>query len=259
MFESIQTITKTTYNDVVFEYNQQFCIFDMVGIASNFSNFVEYLYSVSQNKVLFDKKLFIIVKNIHLLNKYQQSVLSSVIEAQKQNTIVCTTTILSKIVDRVKSRVFCKRLAIQNMSNILKLYSKDQGIDDQQLIKDILKQNKDLYSSVLHLHTGMYVNVVEVELNGLINSIKKTKNVSIYITKIREVFYKLIVYNLPHKLILNALLICLEKKYMKSPTILCYCITELCKLDHNVIMAAKPIYHYEHFFLKIYKAVNTKQ
>ena len=140
---------------------------------------------------------------------------------------------------------------------ILKQYSKDQGFDDQQLIKNIIKQNKDLYSSVLHLHTGMYMNVIEVELTGLINSIKKTKNVSIYISKIREVFYKLVVYNLPHKHILSGLLICLEKKYTKSPVLLNYCISELCKLDHNILFAAKPIYHYEHFFLKIYKAVNS--
>jgi hypothetical protein len=256
-FISTQTISKTTYNDITFEYNQQFCIFDIVTLVSQFSNFIEYLDSVSQNKVLFDRKLYMYIKNIHLLNKNQQSILASIIDSQKQNTVICTTTILSKIIERLQSRMFIKRLVLHNLDNVVKLYAKDQGIDDQVLLKDVIKQKKNLYSSILHLHTGMYVNVVEIEFVNLINSIKKTKNVSLFVSKIRDVFYKLIVYNLPHKHILNALLLCLEKKYTKSPSILSYCISELCLLDHNVLMSAKPIYHYEHFFLKIYKAVNT--
>ncbi|QOI90236.1 hypothetical protein QKU58_gp095 [Pyramimonas orientalis virus] len=255
-FDSVQTITKKTFNDVNFEYNAQFCIFDLVTVIQQFSDFIEYIDSVSKNKVLFERKLFIIIKNIHLLNKQQQSILSSVIDSQKTNTIICTTTILSKITERTKSRMFCKSLTVQNLSNIIKLYSKDQGFDDKDVLKEVLKQNKDLYSSVLHLHTGMYKNVVDIEMNTLINSIKKTKNVNIYISKVRETFYKIIVYNLPHKHILNSLLCCLEKKYSKSNDILTFCIHELCYLDHNVLFSAKPIYHYEYFFLKLFKMVN---
>jgi replication-associated recombination protein RarA len=229
----------------------------MVSLLSQFSDFVEYMDSVSHNKVLFEKKLYIIVKNIHVLNKHQQSILSSIIDSQKQNTVICTTTVLSKIINRLQSRIFIKRLPLYKLDEILKLYSKDQGITDTALLKDIVKQKKDLYSSVLHLHTGIYLNVVEVEFTNLINSIKKTKNVSVFVSKVREVFYKLIVYNLQHKFILKGLLACLEKKYSKSPNILTYCISELSILDHNVLMAAKPIYHYEHFFLKVFKAVNS--
>ncbi len=256
-FKTNQTILKTTYNNLSFEYNQHFSIFDMQCIQPNFNDFVTYIHSISANKVLFDMKIYIIFKNIHLLSKNQQNILAALIESLKAYTVMCTTISLDRIIDKVKSRLFCKKEVITNILPIIKSYAKDQGITDTSLIKNIEKHKLDLYASILHLHTGLYLNVIEFELSHIFNSIKKTKNINIYITKIRESIYKLLIYNISHKRITSNILKIIEKKYKKTEnTILFRIIHELSVLDHDLIFSAKPIYHFELFFLKLYKLVN---
>tara|TARA_Y100000389_G_C17447500_1_gene512531 strand:+ start:1880 stop:2494 length:615 start_codon:yes stop_codon:yes gene_type:complete len=201
-------------------------------------------------------KSHIIFKNIQILSKNQQTILAVLIESLKSYTVVCTTTRLDKIINKVKSRMFCKKEIITNILPIIKDYAKDQGISDLSLIKNIDKHKLDLYASILHLHTGLYMNVIETELNFIFNSIKKTKNVNIYISKVRESIYKFLIYNVTYKNITNNILKLLEKKYKKSESILIHSIHELSVLDHDLLSSAKPIYHFELFFLKLYKLVN---
>lgn len=255
-FKTSSTILKTTHNNLAFEYNQYFSIFDIQSIQPNFNDFVAYIHSIATNKVLFDMKVHIIFKNIHMLTKNQQNILAVLIESLKAYTVICTTISLDKVIDKVKSRMFCKKEIIRNILPIIKDYAKDQGITDTSLIKNIEKNKLDLYASILHLHTGLYLNIIETELNLIFNSIKKTKNINIYISKVRESIYKLLVYNVTHKNIINNILKLVEKKYKKSETIITRIIHELSVLDHDILFCAKPIYHYELFFLKLYKIVN---
>ena len=255
-FKTNQTILKTTYNNLSFEYNKHFSIFDVQRIQPNFNDFIAYIHSISANKVLFDMKIYMIFKNIHVLSKNQQNIIAVLIESLKAYTVICTTISIDKIINKVKSRLFCKKEIITNILPILKSYAKDQGIIDTCLIKTIDKHKLDLYASILHLHTGLYLNVIEIELNIILNSIKKTKNINIYISKVRECIYKLLIYNISYKLIINNILKLLEKKYKKSESILIQFIHELSVLDHDLLFSAKPIYHFELFFLKLYKLVN---
>ena len=255
-FQTNQTILKTTHNNLSFEYNQHFSIFDMQFIQPNFNDFVTYIHSIAANKVLFDMKVYIIFKNIHVLSKNQQNIFAVLIESLKAYIVICTTISLDKVVDKVKSRLFCKKEVITDILPILKSYAKDQGITDTSLIKNIEKHKLDLYASILHLHTGLYLNVIENELSLIFNSIKKTKNINIYIAKVRECIYKLLIYNISHKHIVNNILKLLDKKYKKSEHVLIQSIHELSVLDHDLLFSAKPIYHFELFFLKLYKLVN---
>jgi len=255
-FKTNQTITKTTYNNLSFEYNHYFSIFDMQCIQPNFSDFVNYIRSISANKVLFDMKVYIVFKNIHVLTKNNQNIIAVLIESLKTYTVICTAVSLDKVVDKIKSRMFCKKEVITNMLPILKVYAKDQGITDTNLIKNIEKHKLDLYASILHLHTGLYLDVVETELNNILNSIKKTKNINVYISKVRESIYKLLIYNISHTHITNTLLKIIECKYKKNENILVNTIHDLTILDHDLLFSAKPIYHFELFFLKLYKLVN---
>ena len=255
-FKTNNTILKTSYNNLIFEYNQYFSIFDMHCIQPNFNDFVTYIHSIAANKVLFDMKVHIIFKNIHLLSKNQQSILAVLIESLKAYTVICTTISVDKIIDKIKSRMFCKKEIITNILPIIKNYTKDQGITDTSLIKNIEKNKLDLYASILHLHTGLYLNIIETELNIIFNCIKKTKNVNVFISKVRESIYKLLIYNVSHRIIMNNILKLLEKKYKKSVNTLIHMIHELSILDHDLLFSAKPIYHFELFFLKLYKKIN---
>lgn len=258
-YDTTTTIKKHTFNKVEFEYNFNFTIFDMMFLQTNFVEFIEYMNSTSNNKILFDKKMHVIIKNIQVLNNHQQNVLATIVDSQKSNNIVCTTINQSKTIEKLRSRLLCKRVVVDNMTRILNLYAKDQGIQDDNhcLVKEIVKQEKDLYSSVLHLHNGFRQDVIEVELSNIIGTIKKTKNIKIYLSKIRECFYKLFIYNLPRQLLLHNIWKALHKKFKKNESILHFISRELSLLDHTLVFAAKPIYHYERFFLLIFKAVNS--
>lgn len=257
-FDSITTQTRESFNNISFEYNSNFVIFDMnLVLRHGFIQFVEYINHISSNTVLFNRKLYLIVKNIQILSKQQQNVLSNLIEKQVVYTFVCTTTCLTKINNKLQSRLFCKKEVILDIMPILKKYAKDQGITDTSLLKNIEKNNLDLYSSILHLHTGIYTNILENELNTIIVSIKKTKNISSYIAKVRDVIYKLLIYNISNKDIVSSILKLLEKKYKKSQNILIHSIHELSVLDHDLLYAAKPMYHFEFFFIKLFHIVNS--
>ena len=259
-FENINTITQLTYNNVPFEHNRQFSIFDILNISQQFNDLITYIDTLKNNKVLFDTKNIIIITNLDQLTKHQQHVLSVVIERQHTASFVCTTTSLSKLNERIKSRMLCKKVVItkKEQKRILETYAKDQGIDDNSLIKTILKECDSIYSSVLSLHTGICVNIIKTELMNIIGTIKKLKNIQTYISKVREVMYKLMIYNLSQEKILRTILSIVESKFMKNPKIMMYAIEKLSELDVNLIHSAKPIYHYELFFLQLYRFVNNK-
>lgn len=257
LYTNIITTNKQTFNNIDFEYNINFTIFDMILLQPKFNDFVEYMNIIGYNKILFDKKIHVIIKNIHILNKSQQNVLATLIDSQKANSVICTSINHSRTIEKLRSRLFCMKLIVNNMPTILKKYAEDQGIYDDLLIKDIVKQQKDLYSSLLHLHNGFYKNMIECELSSIVNSIKKTKNIQIYISKIRECFYKLFIYNIPKTILLHNIFDVLYKKYKKNITYMHFIVRELSVIDNNLIFAAKPIYHYERFFLKIFKLIHN--
>jgi hypothetical protein len=259
VYDNISTSKKQTFNHIDFYYNIHFTMFDMALLQSKFTDFVEYMNTISSNKILFDKKIHIIIQNIHYLTKAQQNVLATLIDSQKTNSVICTSINHSKTIEKLKSRLFCKKIIIPDITELITKYAIDQGIHDTALIKSIVKQEKHLYSSLLHLHNGFHKNVIEYELSVIVNSIKKTKNIQIFISKIRECLYKLFIYNSPKQLLLHNIWNVLQKKYKKNELYIHIIVRELSVLDHNLLFAAKPIYHYEIFFLHLYKLVNSSE
>lgn len=256
-FNSVKTVNKTTFNGIEFGYNLQFVVFESSTIVSLFADFLSYLRTISNNKIMLDGKLYIFIKNIHILSKTQQQILASLMDSQKSTVIICTTNNFSKVIERIKSRNFCKRLPLNNLPYILKKYQNDYFVGDEETFKEIIKLDKNLYSSLLHLHTGMHLNIIENEFNQIIILIKRSKNIATYITKIREIMYKFIIYNVPHREISKSIYYSIYKKYRKTPSILHELINNVSELDHNICLSSKPLYHYELFFLKLYKIVNT--
>lgn len=259
-FGNINTITQYTYNEIPFQHNKNFSIFDILNISQQFNDFVTYIDTLKNNKVLFDTKNVIVITNLEQLTKYQQHVLSVVVERQQNTRFICVTSSLSKINERMKSRMMCKKIVItkKEQKKILETYAKEQGLDDSSLIKTILKETDDMYSSVLYLYTGIHINIIKTELLSVIGTIKKLKNVQTFISKIRDTMYKLLIYNLSQEKILRTILSVIEGKFSKIPVTMMFCIKKLNELDNSLLNSAKPIYHYELFFLEMYRFVNNK-
>jgi len=259
-FGNINTIAQHTYNEIQFQHNKNFSMFDMLIIAQQFNDFITYIDTLKNNKVLFDSKNLIIITNLEQLTRHQQHVLSVVVERQRNTSFICVTSSLSKINERMKSRMMCKKIVItkKEQKKIIETYAKEQGLNDTSLIKTIIKETDDMYSSVFYLHTGIYINIIKTELMTIIGTIKKLKNVQTFISKTRDVMYKLLIYNLSQQKILHTILSVIEGKFSKSPSTMMFCVKKLNELDNNLLNSAKPIYHYELFFLEMYRFVNNK-
>ena len=89
------------------------------------------------------------------------------------------------------------------------------------------------------------------------NSIKKTKNIESYILKVRETIFRLLAYNISSADISKHIFNTIFEKYKKNNDILHQLIHEISIMEHNVILSSKPIFHYEFFFIKLYKIVNN--
>lgn len=259
-FSCISTIEQNTFNGVPFHYNKSFSIFNIPQIITNFNDFITYIDTLKHNKAIFNKRSLIIISDVDTLSKSQQHVLSVVIERQMFTSFIFTTSSNSKVNERLRSRLLFKKLVItsKQLGKIIQSYAKDQGILDSNLIKQIQKEHTDLYSSILHLHTGIYVDIIKTELMTIVSTIKKIKNIQTFISKIRDVIYKLLVYNVANQIIIRNILDVIANKFAKNDIIMIQCIAELVELDKSLLTAAKPIYHYEHFFLKLYYITNSK-
>lgn len=261
VFDNINTSEKITFNNVPFLYNVNFVIFDFSVIVSQFDDTIQHFEQISKNQVIFRKKHIIILKNVHFLNKNQQLILSRIFDKLKHtHTIILTTINISKIISQLQSRISCFRIPKKNINNVIINYANDNNIEN---VSDILQQcnmfNTDLYSTLIALHTGSYKNHVYDEFYKLVEICKKSKVIPTYLSKVRATYYKIIIYNVNHPYICNIILLCIIKKYNKKSNFIKInnIVNEISLLEYNVSKSSKPLYHYELFFLKLFKIINS--
>ena len=139
-------------------------------------------------------------------------------------------------------------------------YANDNHIENAS---NILEQfnivNSDLYTKLIALHTGSYKNHIYDEIYKLVEICKKSKIIPTYLSKVRVTYYKIIIYNISHPKLCNIILNCILKKYNKKNYFnkIHHIIHELSILETNIIKSSKPLYHYELFFLKLFKIINS--
>lgn len=253
-FNTTQTLEETK-NDLTYQHNIHFNIYQCTSISTNFASFVQYISNMFKHKSLFNKKKTIILNDIHHLTKQQQHILTSLIDKQHSYNILCTTSDISKVSNVLKSRFFCKSIDANHKNEILHSLAKYDNIDTH-ILQDCIKLDKKLYASVLYMYYQIHSSIIEDELSQLMISLKrKQKHITTFILKIRDVMYKILSFNIPHSNVCRTILTLLAKKFKKHP-ILPKIISNVAKLEHTLLKSSKPIYHYEYFFLHIYSILN---
>lgn len=247
-----------THNGVPFLYNSNFSEFDFTNCVLMFDDTMAYLDHISTNKGIVNHKVILVLKNIHLLSKSQQYVLSRLIEKLHRSfIIVLTTQKLSKIVAQLQSRLMCLNLNNYDLKTLIKQYI-EENVLDSNVLNDIIKaEHVGVRSALLALHTGTYRNFVEEEMNALLSQVKKMKVIGNYIDRVREVIYNIMIFNIAHSDICKAILTSVVKKYKKQPDIVKSMVRVLAKLDSDLLASSKPLYHFEYCFLWLYKLVHS--
>lgn len=257
---NINTSENETFNGVPFRYNFNYSMFDVSEIASMFDNFIHYLDHISQNQLVFNNKLTIIVLNVHLLNKSQQHVFARVFDSLKKNyTVVVTSTSLSKLVQQIASRFTCVRIQTTDLESIVVKYASEHCITyDPQLLKNSLSTYNSLYPLLLALHSGLSTNIVFGEVSKIVETCKKSRIIPTMLAKIRTNLYKLFIYNITHSQLCQFIYMSIFQKYNKKLSIenMQTIIHHLSTLEYNLLKCSKPIYHYELFFLNLFKVFN---
>ena len=256
--DQIKRSIQQTHNGVPFLYNSNFSEFDFTNCVSMFDDTMTYLDHISSNKGIVNHKVILVLKNVHLLSKSQQFVLSRLIEKlQRSFMIILTTQKLSKIVTQLQSRLMCLNINKYDLKTLLHSYI-EENILDSTVTNDIIKaDNVGLRAAILALHTGTYRNFVEEEMTALVSQVKKMKVIGNYIDRVREVIYKLLIFNIAHSDICKSILTSVIKKYKKQPDIVKSMVRVITKLDSDLLASSKPLYHFEHCFLWLYKLVHS--
>lgn len=256
-FKSVKTSTKKTFNGVEFESNEEFVVFDMKEVNSQFAEFNEYIKFLCQNKAIFNTKKMMIVKNIHCVSSTHQLWFSHNISALMRSYGIIATALKTNTVNPQILSHFVPIRRYPRMKSLLTRYAEyTKSVEDtEEIIQTCLKYDKDLLASLMAIHTKSCSIFVEHDIQKIVVSIKKTKNVGIFIGKVRAFVHKFMIYNVPHQHILRAIWHCINAKYKKKHSIRTLLLSELCTLDTNLLRASKPLYHYERFFLVFFDAV----
>ena len=256
-FKSLKTSTKKTFNGVEFESNEEFLVFDMKKVLSQFSEFNEYIKFLCQNKAIFDTKKMMIVKNIHCVSKTHQLWFSHNITALMRSYGVIATALKTNTVNpQILSHFVPIRRYPHTQSLLTKYAEYTNSVEDtEEIIQTCIKYDKDLLASLMAIHTKSCSIFVEHDIQKIVVSVKKTRNVAIFIGKVRAFVHKFMIYNVPHQHILRAIWHCINTKYKKKHCIRSSLLSELCTLDANLLRASKPLYHYERFFLVLFETV----
>ena len=259
-FNNIKTIPKQI-SGIEIHYNPNFNIIDMFSLSS-FSSFMTYIKELIKNKhVLVNSKHVYILKNFNSLTFTNQQLFVNCLDHQRNTVFIILSTNLSRVIDSIKSRFTNLRLDTFECKKGLLKYCEENCdltvIKKKEIIKQLDLPTFKLSSYILSVHTPSYFDILSKELSVIINSIKKTKNIESYIIKVREIIFKLLAYNISSPDICKHILNVLFEKYKKNNEMLHLIIHEIAVLERNIISSSKPIFHYEFFFLKLYKIINN--
>ena len=259
-FNNINTTPKQI-SGIDINYNPNFNIIDIFSLP-NFQLFMSYIKELVKNThVLSNSKHVYILKNFNMVSFTNQQLFINCLDHQKHTVFIILSTNLSRINDSVKSRFANIRLDTSKFKSQLWKYCEENCdltlIKKKDIIKQIEQPTFQLSAFILNVHTPSYYDILHKELSTIINSIKKTKNIESYIIKVREILFKFITYNVSSADISKHILNIVFEKYKKNNDILHPIIHEVSVLEHNIILSSKPIFHYEFFFLKLYKIMNN--
>jgi len=231
-FNNTKTIPKQI-TGIDISFNPNFNIIDMFSLPS-FQLFMSYIKELVKNThVLSNSKHVYILKNFNNVSFANQQLFINCLDHQKHTVFIILSTNLSRINDALKSRFSNIRLDTSQFKSKLWKYCEENCdltlIKKKDIIKQIEQPTFQLSAFILNVHTPSYFDVIYKDLSSIINSIKKTKNI------VNIIF----------------------EKNKKNNDIIHSLIHEISVLEHNIILSSKPIFHYEFFFLKMYKIINN--
>lgn len=258
-FNNINTVSKQI-SGIDIHCNNNFNIIDMFSLSS-FQSFLLYIRELVKNThVIFNSKHVYILKNFNNVSLSNQQLFLNCLDHQKHTIFIVLSTNLSRIIEPIKSRFTNIRLDTSQFRKSLLKYCEencDLNVNKKDIIKQIDQPTFKLSSFILNVHTPSYFNVLSKDLSEIINSIKKIKNIESYLIKVREIIFKFLAYNISSATISKYILNIIFEKYKKNNGMLHSVIHEISILEHNIILSSKPIFHYELFFLKLYKIINN--
>ena len=259
-FTNVNTVPKQI-SGIDIHCNNNFNIIDMYSLSS-FQAFILYIKELVKNThVLLNSKHIYILKNFNNISISNQQLFLNCLDHQKHTIFITLTSNLSRIIEPIKSRFMHIRLDTSQFKTNLWKYCEENcdlnNIKKKEVIKQIEQPTFKLSSFILNVHTPSYFDILSKELSSIINSIKKTKNIESYIIKVRETIFRLLAYNISSADISKHIFNTIFEKYKKNNDILHQLIHEISIMEHNIILSSKPIFHYEFFFIKLYKIINN--
>jgi len=232
---------------------------------------IEFIKSVSSIPHMFSKHVFVII-NFDKTNKQQQSRLRCIIEKSFRNTLFLTQCCnISKIDNPLISRFDCIRIPTLKESQINGLVShfvKDNTTIDGKKMKKLttsINASSNVYISNIYFicKTNALVfgkkqnnNFAQVELQKLLDYLHKTTIYINAIVRIRTTLYLLLHYNIPPtyliKIILNIVSCNVEKYFPTNPQAMHHIVHIVATLEHDLLLASKPVIHFEKAIIEVY-------
>jgi hypothetical protein len=254
VFDDISTFPKSVAEDLNYSYNTKFIIFNFQKV--NREACLEFVSNRISNKLIFDDKILIILKNIQVLSASELKSLSTILDIRNMSFhFVLTTLNNSVLTNTLSSKCFCKRIYIPKLSNTLKLFCNNENIDPSN-ISNIIKKTSDIYTAITFLSFGLeYNNIIENEILSVLNVIKKNK-FEILVPTIRSVVYKLNSYSISNSIICKSIATCVIRKFKNDEKIFDI-ISCLAKTEHDLLYASRPLYYFEYFFIYLHQSINS--
>jgi len=259
---------------------------------SNYDKLIitKYLKNIVETKNYINDKHIIILKDFDKLTHNCYMTLRRLMEIYSGNVMfICVSTNLSKIPESIKSRclnircpiieknkfnIFIKKILndyytenneyLSNMLNNMNIQDDTNLscitniLDNKEINKLIKNCNNDIYKILLNLELILNNKVIKYTdyLNDTIKKhldfLKKEKDIYKVMNKNRDFIFTIIYFEKNNKIILEKILKIILKKYNKLLPLLDI-IKITAETDHNIIKSSRELYHYEKYFLDIYK------
>lgn len=236
-----------TYNkDIIYFHNQYFLEIDLSNPSSckKFANIGKFLTGIIKNKNISNRKHFIILKHIDVLNPDEFSIFRIILENFSNNVhFLCTTHKLDKIDVPVKSRFALIRMPLFQHSDIKSIFTKYLKIKLNPYLTKTKTRNiiKAIYIAYIEsknkeLVTEDFCSLNYPPLKDFVNNLdKKTNNLD----EIRKLSYQIFQYNISIPDILQDLLKIMPNNNKTS------IVQSAAEIDHMLILTNRgrePIY-----------------
>jgi hypothetical protein len=253
-FDDISTSEKSVAEDLHYSYNTNFIIFNLQKV--NHKSCLEFISNRISNKLIFDSKILIVLKNTHVLSASLLKTVSNLLDIRNQCFHFVLTTLHNYILtNTMSSKCLCKKIYLPKLSKTLKLFCTNENIDPSN-ISNITKKTSDIYTAICFISSGLdYNNIIEKEILSILKIIKQNK-FEILVPTIRSVIYKLNSYNISNSLICKSIATCVIRKFKNDEKIF-KTITCLAKTEHNLLYASRSLYHFEYFFIYLHHIINN--